>query len=506
MNVRSSAKRGAGPLKRRGLLAGAAALTSGLVAKLGTAERAEATHGGANDIIGGGFFNNIGNGFPTVIYNSATNAPAISGSNGFLPGTASASFVNTPDGTQGITNKEGGGGVRGTGLTYGVIGQVNRGSAPLSHFAIGVLGQTQFGAGVRGEIFGGGNGTGVVGVASGCELGNANDVGVAGSGRGAGANIGNKTGMLGITDGSLGVGVQGWAIGSGTGIRGSSNAGGGPDFNGSGTGVDGRSGSGYGIFGISQSGFGVFGGANTGTGVYANSNTTTGVYATAPQKAVWGRTTTGIGVFGQATGTTATTFGIYGYAAAPAWAGYFEGNVYVTGQLVVNGRTLSPAQGADGAAPALQSVEASEPVVEDFGEAKLANGHAVVTLGADFVAAAAAGSYQVFLTEYGDGGGLFVAGRTPATFEVRSRTGGSGAFGYRVLAKRKAMSGARTAALERPKGLDAKQMEPPTPPEPPKVEPTTPVNQESPSPELPKPGNMGQPNPEPPRPGRQDAR
>ena len=56
MADRVGSGRGVGALKRRGLLGGAAALAAAAVAKLGTAERAEATHGaiipGANVVPG----------------------------------------------------------------------------------------------------------------------------------------------------------------------------------------------------------------------------------------------------------------------------------------------------------------------------------------------------------------------------------------------------------------------------------------------------------------------
>ena len=358
-----------------------------------------------------------------------------------------------------------------------------------------MIGQTAFGAGVRGEVYapGSNSGSGVVGVAAGCEFGNANAVGVGGSGRGTGSSIGNKTGVLGITDGSLGVGVQGWAQGSGTGIRGSSNGGGGPDFGGSGVGVDGRSGSGYGVYGLSQSGPGVFGGSNSHYGVYANSNEGTGVFATAPQKAVWGRTVsaTGIGVFGQATATGGK--GVYGYAPTQpnTWAGYFEGNVYISGGLAGVAPISSMAQAPDGSLRTLYSMDSAEPVVEDFGESTLAQGQAVVTLDRDFAAVAEGGAYQVFLTEYGDLGTLFVAGRTPTSFAVRSRTGASGGFGYRVVATRKGMAGKRLEKLTPPRKLDAGELEPPKLPKPPETPPAGPEIPATGVVDPPKPGSGG---------------
>ena len=127
-------------------------------------------------------------------------------------------------------------------------------------------------------------------------------------------------------------------------------------------GVQGLARSGYGVFGSTpENGVGVFGGSNTGIGVYANSNFGNAVFATAPGQAVWGRTTGGLGVFGQA-----TNFGGIGvYGAAPAvvntWAGFVEGNVYITGQLIVNGRVLSPAQDAPAAATVKQERRVDMP-------------------------------------------------------------------------------------------------------------------------------------------------
>jgi len=438
-------------LKRRGLLGGAAALAAAVVGKLGTADRAEATHGGAaNDVILGAY-NERGNSEPTVIGNSDLDAPAISGSNGFYPGQPGATFVVAADGVQGITNKTGGVGVRGSAPDYGVAGQVVRGGAPASNNAVGVLGQTSSGAAVRGEITGGSGqtGSGVVGVAGGCVFGNASSVGIGGSGRGSG-----KTGVLGITD--FGLGVQGWAQSGGVGIRGSSNAGGGPDFGGSGIGVDGRSGSGYGVYAVCQSGPGIFGGSNTTYGVYGNSNNTTGVYGTGGQKGVWGRTTAvgSIGVFGQA--TAANSFGVYGVAPPPGWAGYFEGNAYVSGVVVQGGPDGSSTSRSDGS-----SAASIPPLVEVVGEAKLVGGRAEVTLDASFGAVADAGAYHVFLTEGGDYGGLYVPRKTATGFEVRARgAGASGTFSYRVIAKRRAGAEARVNEAARPSGIAAKDMEP----------------------------------------------
>jgi hypothetical protein len=77
------------------------------------------------------------------------------------------------------------------------------------------------------------------------------------------------------------------------------------------------------------------------------------------------------------------------------------------------------------------------PVFEHVGQANLRRGRATVTLPADFDALVPLAKYQVFLTEYGNLGGLYVSKRTQHSFNVRSRRATArGTFGYRVLVMR----------------------------------------------------------------------
>jgi hypothetical protein len=73
-----------------------------------------------------------------------------------------------------------------------------------------------------------------------------------------------------------------------------------------------------------------------------------------------------------------------------------------------------------------------------IGEGQLVGGRAEVRLEPAFAAALADDRYQVFLTEYGDNNGLYVAQRTRQSFEVRAKDSptANGAFGYRVVARR----------------------------------------------------------------------
>ena len=372
-------------------------------------------------------------------------------------------------------------------LSYGVVGQVVRGGSPPSNNSVGVLGQTAAGAAVRGEVTSAASntGTGVVGVAANCEFGNASSVGVGGSGRGAGSSATGKTGVLGITD--FGVGVQGWAMAGGIGIRGASNGGGGPDFGGSGIGVEGRSGSGVGVrglvtggqgvygsstagvgtigtssqaagmYGFSSNGVGVFGTSPTNVGVFGQANQNAGVFGDSPVNGVWGRTTTGLGIKGEATGAG---IGVYGRAGANGWAGYFLGNVFVTGTLIQGGGAIPQAASAPTAT-----------MTEDVGTARLVNGAATVTLAEEIIAAIGGQPYQVFVTEVGDAGGLFVAGQGPQSFEVRSRKPGTDvAFHYRVVARSKQPARRAAGNEAAPSVTVPRDVPAPTAPELPKIE------------------------------------
>ena len=475
-----------GLLKRRGMLAGMAAFAGAALAKLAGAERVEAGHsttvgtdfadrkalhlGETNNVPGGTFIAIAGStsaqGFRVSGY---LGHAAISGQNTTAGKTGVHGLSNDVASTstgKGVEGDTYGGGLNASGV-YGIAraGQSNGvwgentsatdGNAGVyglasntSSLAIGVFGRTRSShpgaAGVFGEV----------------TATNGGNVGV--YGRTASTNAGAA-------------GMYGEAVASGA----------------SGTGVFGRASGGIGVRGQSVSNTGVFGGSNTGIGVYADSVSNSAIFAAGP-RGVWGRTTAGIGMLAQATqgGTVQNrSYGLYAAAPGPGWAGYFEGNVYVTGSVTQAGNApaTSTALVADGTTRALYSQDSTEPVVEDLGEAKLAGGRFEVKLDPDFASVADAGSYQVFLTPYADCKGMAVTARGPGGFTVAELQGGTSGvgFGYRVVAKRKGATGKRLERLERPKGLDAKDLEPPKLPEP------------APAPEKPT-----EPRPEPPRPGR----
>ena len=78
------------------------------------------------------------------------------------------------------------------------------------------------------------------------------------------------------------------------------------------------------------------------------------------------------------------------------------------------------------------------PSIDDFGEAQLVSGRAVVRLSADFANVVdLRANYIVFITPEGDSRGLYVTEKTRTGFTVRENEGGRStlAFSYRIVAK-----------------------------------------------------------------------
>jgi hypothetical protein len=297
-------------------------------------------------------------------------------------------------------------------------------------------------------------------------------------------------GVLGVSDNYYGVfgyapgnpypgygtitgGVYG-VSGSGFGVRGSSDQG---------YGVYGESGSdAYGVYGTSWNNHGVRGDSINSSGVVGLAGTqslpvlspnTAGVFgiagllgpqlSQAPQQGNTIKPPTA-GVFGTADqhpgviGTSNAGIGVYGFStvnsgvmgeSVSSWAGYFAGNVNITGNLTVAG----PMKGAvvpfpDGTQRVLLCMESPEAWFEDFGAGKLKRGRAAVKIDRDFAKVIKRGDYHVFLTPRGDCRGLYVRRQGGASFEVREFGGGASsvAFSYRIIGRRKDVKGHRRFA------------------------------------------------------------
>jgi hypothetical protein len=149
------------------------------------------------------------------------------------------------------------------------------------------------------------------------------------------------------------------------------------------------------------------------------------------------------------------------------------GNLIVTGSQTVFGAKSAALAHPDGSHRLVYCVEAPESWLEDFGTGTLVNGNASIKLDPDFAAVADLSSYHVFLTTYADSGnGHFVTSRSAGGFVVQERNKGtgSGQVSWRVVAKRKDVKANRLAKFSLP------PLTPPTipPPHVPDV-PTTPV-------------------------------
>jgi hypothetical protein len=118
----------------------------------------------------------------------------------------------------------------------------------------------------------------------------------------------------------------------------------------------------------------------------------------------------------------------------------------------------------------MYSQESPEPWVEDFGTATLQGGRAEIALDPELDAVVESTEYLVFLTAIGDTGFLYISRKEPHRFEVRSERGptASGAFDYRVVARRRDVQGKR---LERVPAANVNQGKDSPPPPAPRAVP-----------------------------------
>ena len=114
--------------------------------------------------------------------------------------------------------------------------------------------------------------------------------------------------------------------------------------------------------------------------------------------------------------------------------------IYTNGNVVCTGTKSAVVPIAGARKVALYAVEAPEVWFEDFGSGKLETGVATIALDPVFLQTVNANlAYHVFLTPGGDCKGLYVAQKTPTSFQVRELGGGESSveFDYRIVARRK---------------------------------------------------------------------
>ena len=208
---------------------------------------------------------------------------------------------------------------------------------------------------------------------------------------------------------------------------------------GDGHGVRGESGGGVGVYGqipdtSSKSALGVLG---------ANFSSYTGAGPGGGGFGVYGVSAKGHGLVGSVASAGAAAIAGSTNGTAGAYAAILYGPVYVGGSFTVTGAKSAAVPHPDGSHRRLYCVESPESWFEDFGEASLECGEAVVSFDPDFAAIVETTKYHVFLTGHDDFD-LRVSDRNPDSFRVAARDAkSSGSFSWRVVAKRKDIEGPR---------------------------------------------------------------
>jgi len=414
-----------------------------------------------------GVFGNslVTSGFATGVFGNSANP---SGNGVFGNDTATSGSAT---GVFGQTASPGGSGVTGannatTGFASGVSG------FSASTNGVGVFGNVLATSGFANGVFGQSastSGTGVTGYAPSTGIfGNATATSGFTSGvSGDATSSPNGSGVFGRTVQWIGVGGQATAT-SGTPAYGVW----GDTASTSGVGVvgfaDAPSGYSYGVAGNNASinGLAVFGNAT------ANSGSPSGVYGITVSP-------NGNGVVGNAASTSGFPTALVGFLNSNdgGIAGQFiahggkglilqglsgpnfnqvfsvgaNGDLNISGNLIVSGTKSSTAKLQNGREVALYAVESPENWFEDFGSAELKSGVGWVPLDASFAEATnTAITYHVFLTPNGDSNGLYVARKTAAGFEVREHGGGGSnvAFDYRIVVRRRGYESIRMAEVQ----------------------------------------------------------
>jgi hypothetical protein len=237
-------------------------------------------------------------------HNSSTSARGF-GVWGSQAGSGTGVYGYTPSGRGVWGNSTSGRGVLGT-------------HTSTSGTAAGVEGDSAASAssGVRGQNSGGG--PGVYGQSSGYGVWGVGSYGLVGGG--------STGGVWASTDNSNGSGVYGQNTGSGTGVFGAAS---------SGVGV--RGSGNYGVRGDGTT-FGVIGFSGYAAGNFDGG--TYGVKADGDTYGAYGFSTSGHGVDGETLEGTAVFGEGGGSAGTNGWAGYFTGNVHVTGTVSTGGTTF----------------------------------------------------------------------------------------------------------------------------------------------------------------------
>jgi hypothetical protein len=298
------------------------------------------------------------------------------------------------------------------------------------------------------------------------------------------ATTGNNNGVIGHSNSTNGNGVYGLAsasTGISFGVYGRSSS---TDGRGVFGAVDATTGINYGVFGASPStsGRGVFGYATATTGiaegVLGQSQSTNGYGVNGEALSTVGTnygvrgisySSSGTGVEGYAWATTGVNYGVYGITGSPSGYGvYSQGNLYANGNFTATGVKSAIVDTQDYGWRSLYAMESPQNWFEDFGQATLTAGEAVVKIEPIFAQTVNLGEpYHVFLTPLAGGCTLFVADKSSTSFTVRANEGAGCeiAFDYRIIAPRLDYEDLRLKPAADPQAVAASMPEPPSAPE-----------------------------------------
>ncbi len=334
-------------------------------------------------------------------------------------------------------------------LPFGVLGEYD---APGSTFGIGTLGISTTGYALAGEslsnaqpsilAYAGGKGSGLEATTQSTSSSPAIFSQSNGTGDGVDGAVMNGSSLAGVlgedlsnanglTDGVLGTTTNG-----GYGVEGSSS-------DSALGGMHGVATTGTGVFGDNQYGVSQGGSVTPGAyaGVYAASAVGDALYATT------GDSITGyfvnsshdptLDLSNESTATGAYLFYSKSNNCNPCASIDTSGNLNVVGTVSYSGGSLARTRNPSSDLMSYGE-EAAEPTMEDVGSARLVNGSATVPLAADFRQTIDGSQYMVFITPYGENGGLYIASRTASGFVVREGHAGRStlAFDYRIVARR----------------------------------------------------------------------
>lgn len=216
------------------------------------------------------------------------------------------------------------------------------------------------------------------------------------------------------------------------GVAGSSN---------NGAGVNGSSTNGPGVAGIATNNSGVEGESTNWYGVYAHSNNYIGGYvennsATYPTLIAF-NDTAGYMFYAQSPQGLVTI--------GPTGDVNTNGTMYASG-FVTELRTTTN----DGRHVTSYASQSADAEMSDVGTGHIAAGHGIVQLDPAFARTLDMRSgYHVFLTPMGDCKGLFIASKSPASFEVRELQGGQStlSFDYRIIGRAAGIQTGRLPAV-----------------------------------------------------------